>query len=107
MSETLQRVRDLVAKGEVRISEHGYDELADDEISVQELISGLLDADLVEDYPDFPKGPCTLVLQSGTDDQPIHALWGIPKGVSGPAVLITAYRPNPDLWENDFLRRRP
>ncbi len=107
MSETLQKIRRLVAEGAVRISEHGYDELADDGIYVREVLSGLADARLVEDYPDYPKGPCVLVLQTGREDRPIHAVWGIPKGRSGPAVLITAYHPDPELWENDFLRRRP
>lgn len=107
MSETLQKVRRLVEEGAVRISEHGYDELADDGIYVREVISGLVNARLVEDYPDYPKGPCVLVLQTGREDRPIHAVWGIPKGRSGPAVLITAYRPDPEVWENDFLRRRP
>jgi len=107
VSETLQKVRRLVEEGVVRISEHGYDELADDGIHVREVISGLVNARLVEDYPDYPKGPCVLVLQTGLEDRPIHAVWGIPKGRSRPAVLITAYRPDPEVWENDFLRRRP
>jgi hypothetical protein len=33
MSETFALVERLVASGEVRISEHGYDELADDAIN--------------------------------------------------------------------------
>jgi predicted nucleic acid-binding protein len=24
-----------------------------------------------------------------------------------PAVLVTAYRPDPDLWNEDFTRRKP
>jgi hypothetical protein len=31
---TLERVRQLVSGGDVRISEHGYDELAEDKIRV-------------------------------------------------------------------------
>jgi hypothetical protein len=32
LSETLERVRALVGRGEVRISLHGYEELADDNL---------------------------------------------------------------------------
>ncbi len=61
---------------------------------------------VVEEYPDFPKGPCILLLQKDHLDKPVHVVWGIPKGYDGPAVLITAYRPNPELWDETFLRRR-
>ena len=41
------------------------------------------------------------------NDKPVHVVWGIPKGESRPAVLVTAYRPDPDLWDSDFKRRKP
>lgn len=41
MGDTLQRVRELVRAGTVKISEHGYDELAADGISVREIVEGL------------------------------------------------------------------
>lgn len=107
MSNTLDEIRRLVQKGEVRVSEHGYDELAADGIVAREVVEGLVGAVVVEDYPDFPKGPCVLVLQWDKRNQPIHVVWGIPKGHGGPAVLVTAYRPDPERWQSGFLRRRP
>jgi len=106
MSGTLEQLKALVTKGEVRISDHGYDELAADNLSVRNVVSGLTDAELLEDYPDFPKGPCVLVLERDLDNQPIHAVWGIPKGTTSPAVLVTAYRPDPVQWTDDFRSRK-
>lgn len=106
MGNTLERTKALVAKGDVRISDHGYDELAADGILVRDLLSGVASAELLEDYPEFPKGPCVLALQQDRDGRPVHAIWGIPKGQSSPAVLVTAYRPDPDRWSGDFKRRR-
>ena len=106
MSQTLDKVRTLVAAGYVRVSSHGYDELAEDGIVVRDLIAGVEAASIVEDYPDYANGPCVLVLQHDRVGKPVHAVWGIPKGKDSPAVLVTAYRPDPRLWSPDFLRRK-
>jgi hypothetical protein len=105
MSEMLRLVVDAVRNGEVRISSHGYDEMAADGILAGEVLDGVAAAVLVEDYPDYVKGPCVLVREFGKNGNPLHVVWGIPKGQTSPAVLVTAYRPDPARWTSDFLRR--
>ena len=106
MSAFVEKVRALIVAGDVRISEHGYDELADDGLSAREVIGGAPEALLVEEYPEFPKGPCALFLQKDRMGSPVHVVWGIPKGRDKPAVLVTAYRPDPARWDEAFTRRR-
>ena len=106
MSETFEKVCALVEGGEVKVSDHGYDEMSDEDILAREVLAGVSKGIVVEDYPKYAKGPCVLVLQRGQDQRPIHVVWGIPKGLSSPAVVVTAYRPNPDLWSEDFTRRK-
>jgi hypothetical protein len=106
MSETFNKVCALVERGEVKLSDHGYDEMSDEDILAREVLAGVSEGIVVEDYPTYAKGPCVLVLQRDPDQRPIHVVWGIPKGLSSPAVVVTAYRPNPDLWSEDFTRRR-
>jgi len=106
MSDTLQAIKQLVADGQVRISEQGYDELSEDDIPIREILSGVQMAAVVEDYPQFGKGPAVLVLQFDGSKRPVHVVWGIPKGYSSPAVLVTAYRPDPEKWNGDFTGRR-
>lgn len=59
MSQTLIFVIDLDTRQDVMISEHGYDELAEDHILITDTI-------VVEDYPEYHKGPC--MLEQWTDD---------------------------------------
>ena len=106
MSHMLERIRELVARREVQISDHGYDELADDDLFVDDILAGLATAIVVEDYLAYHKGPCVLVLQRDGQDQPVHVVWGIPRDASSPAVVVTAYRPDPTRWSEDFLRRK-
>jgi len=53
MSDTLLRVKKLVAEGKVRVSDHGYDELADDDMLAIDVLRGAQAAVVVEDYPQF------------------------------------------------------
>jgi len=106
MSNTFEKVLELVRAADVKISEHGYDELGADDIFVRDVMMHVTDGAVIEDYPDYPKGPCVLVLQKDGKGKPLHVVWGIPKGALSPAVLVTAYRPDPNLWTEDFMRRK-
>jgi len=105
VSETLVRVQTLVSEGEVQVSRHGFRELAADGILVDEVLGGVGSAILVEDYPTSRKEPSVLVLQRDRVGRPIHVMWGVPNHAGTPAILVTAYRPAPERWSVDFMRR--
>lgn len=105
MSDTLHRVRALVSRDEFLISRHGYRELAADDILAGDVLAGVGAAIVVEDYADAERGPSVLLLQHEPSGGIIHAVWGISKGAAGPAVLVTAYRPDPQRWSADFTKR--
>jgi len=106
MSETPDLVKAPAAKGAVRVSDHGFDELAADGILVRDVVQAVARAELLEDYPDYPKGRFVLVLQHDSSGRPVHVVWGVPLGCTTPAVLVTAYRPDPKGWTDDLRRRQ-
>jgi len=106
LSDFLKSIQDLIRTGSMRLSEHGYDELAEDGLTVRELIFSIKDAVVVEEYPDYFKGPCILLLQRDHQGEPVHVVWGIPQDCHEPAVLVTAYRPDPNRWDLVFLKRK-
>jgi len=79
MSETLHRVQALVLSGVYRVSQHGFRELAADDIRVEDVHAGIVDAALVEDYPDNRKEPSVLVPQHDGNGRPIHVMWACPR----------------------------
>jgi hypothetical protein len=95
-SQTLATVKRLVASGDVRISEHGYDELRSDSLSVREIVSGIDNAVLVEDYPEFPRGASVLVHQTDKNGEAVRVVWGIPKG----------HKPSRSSWDRILTRSR-
>jgi class 3 adenylate cyclase len=101
MGDTLARIKALAAAGEVLLSQHAYDRLAENGMSAADIGAGIAGALEIEDH----KGPSVLVLQADANGQPIHVLWGIRKGTMAPAIVVTAYRPDPSRWTTDFRRR--
>jgi hypothetical protein len=105
MSEMLRRVQMLVMTGDYLVSDHGFEELEEDVIVARDVIAGIADAIALEDYPDRFRGPSVLALHYDPEGRAIHVVWAIPAGERRPAVLVTAYRPDPKLWDSEFRKR--
>ncbi len=69
-----QKIIRLTREGHIRVSEHGYDELADDKLSAREIVAGLATSELLEDYASFAKGHCALFLQHDAQGNPVHVV---------------------------------
>jgi Domain of unknown function (DUF4258) len=106
LSDTLTQIQLLVARGATLISDHGYDELRKDDIFAADILAGVGGAIVLEDYPSARRGPSVLVLQKDATQRPIHVVWGIPKDLLEPAVVVTAYRPDPARWSSDYTKRK-
>lgn len=67
-------------------------------------VGGVIQAgEVIEDYPDDPRGHSCLILGRGDAGRPIHVVCS-PK--MGYLAIITAYLPDPASWSPDFKKRR-
>ncbi|CEJ89123.1 conserved hypothetical protein [Hyphomicrobium sp. GJ21] len=103
---TFKAICELIAQRKVRVSAHAFARCSKRGILTTEVIFGAAVGSPIEDYPDYHVGPAVLVLQYDGTNLPIHALWGLEKGTTEPAVLVTVYRPDRDEWTPDFRTRR-
>ena len=107
MSDTFGKIKQLVVADKIRVSQHAFRRLGWHSIRSDDLVASIVSAVVLEDYPAYHTGPAVLVLQYDANGAPLHAVWGVEKGTDEPAVLITAYRPDPSLWSDDFRIRKP
>ena len=59
------------------------------------------EAEIIEDYPEDPRGASCLVLGWTRGGRPLHAELSYPPDVK----VITVYEPDSDLWLNQRIRR--
>lgn len=72
-------------------------------ISTEEVRKIVFSGEIIEDYPEDPRGPS--VLLSGIPmNRAIHIVCSPKKEY---LAIITAYIPDPDLWSSDFRERKP
>jgi hypothetical protein len=84
--------------------EHALARMAERSIERQAVIDALDRGEVLRDYPEDQPYPSRLLLH-WIEGQPLHV-------VSAPVsddveIVITAYYPDPALWEPDFKRKLP
>jgi len=79
----------------MRMFERG---ISDDDI--REIISA---GEIIAHYPDDKPYPSQLLL-GWIGNSPMHILTA--ETDNGETIIITAYHPEPELWEDNFKRRR-
>jgi hypothetical protein len=103
----LAALKAALGAGRVVITQHADREARTDGLNLTEVrVSGLSNGDIIEDYPDDPRGQSCLILCTLPDGRPVHTCWGYQSSL-GWATLITIYRPDaqPHKWSPDWRSR--
>ena len=96
----------LVIQGRYEFSKHAERERELDMIFISELEEALGSCEIIEDYPDDPRGASCLVL-GFSGSRPVHAVCTV-RFDPEELLFITVYDPSrrPDKWSADYRKRR-
>ncbi len=100
----IEWIRQQVRAGNYEFSGHADDERQAERIPIAEVEEALLTGEVLEDYPNDPRGPSSLVLGHGNLGYPIHVVCG--QTPSRRLRLITVYTPSQPKWVDERTRRR-
>lgn len=89
----------------IRITDHAYEEADADHLFLEEILFSVLNGEIIEDYPNDKPYPSCLVYGKTFNDVPIHSVWAFDEK-SKSAIMITVYKPDPDLWIEWKERRK-
>jgi len=94
----IRDIREKITAGEYEISYHAEKERYAEDISISDIESAISNGEILEDYPDAPRGPSCLIL-GHSQDRPIHIVCGHTpiKWVR----IITVYLPKPPKWVDE------
>jgi hypothetical protein len=98
----LDTLRQAVREQQVKISLHAAKEALAEHITRPEIEAAMLDAQLLEDYPEWWLGPSCLIYGRTQDGRDIHAVVSYSEL---PVTIITVYEPQPPKWISPTERR--
>ncbi len=99
----IEKIRMLVRQGDVVWREHAMKRLRERKITRDDVRSAIYNGEIIEDRPDDIPTPCCLILGSNIKGRYLHVICGI---LDDMVYIISAYYPDPERWESDFVTRK-
>lgn len=100
----LADIREAILTSRVRITDHAYEEANCDNLKFEEIYYSTLHGAVIEEYQDHSPYPCILVFGQTFGGDPVHSVWAYNEKKRW-AVLVTVYRPDPNLWIEYRVRK--
>lgn len=101
MTEIIDHIKQRVRARKFKYTLHARNEALNDKINISKTVEIIECAELIEDYPDDPRGHSCLLL-GWMGITPVHVVCGV-----GPEeiIIITVYIPDSDKWI-DYRERK-
>ena len=87
----LERIQRLISNGHYEVTDHAYEEMADDDLLLVDVETAILTGSIVREYKGDPRGTVYAVEGTGSDRQLFVGV-AIRLNERGNALIITAYK---------------
>lgn len=108
MQEPMQidEIRKLIRAGRYEVSLHAQQERLEDDLDINEIEAAILSGEVLENYPDDPRGPsCLISGQAGNKAVHVVVGWARMRGEENRTLrLITVYIPKAPKWIDSRTR---
>ena len=101
----IEYILDSIRSNRFRITDHADEETHNDHLSFEEVITSILQGEIIEDYHNDKPFPSCLISGLTMHGEPVHSVWAY-NIANKWAVLITVYRPDRARWIKWKIRRK-
>lgn len=98
----LSRVQGQAIRGEVRVTRHAQQEMAEEDVTLDQVLQAIAAGQVLENYPDHQRGACCLLGGRTRTGRDLHVVCTTARPV---LILITVYEPKPPKWVTPTQRR--
>ena len=98
----LDEIRQLVREGKYEVSLHAQQERLEDDLDVAQIETAIMEGEIIEEYPDDPRGSSCLVAGHAAA-RPVHVVlaWARRKAPDERILrVVTVYIPRSPKWRD-------
>lgn len=100
-AEIVNRLREQVASGSFRLTQHAHQEMAEEDLSLEEVLEAVNSGDILEHDPQHRRGSCCLLNGTTAASRPLHIVCTMARPV---LIIITDYEPKGPKWVTPIER---
>ena len=102
LKAVLEQIRAQADVENIRITRHAQQEMAEEDITLDEVLEAIATGQVLENYPEHRRGACCLLNGLTKKVRPLHIVCTTVRPV---LIIITVYEPKPPKWTTPTQRR--
>lgn len=91
----INHILSLIDNNEYYITQHAHIEMYEELYTIEDVILGIKNGEIIEQYPEHKRGPCCLISGKTNKNRPIHI---VTTTTQEKLIIITVYEPTKPKW---------